>query len=103
MKPVFAPSAKDFLDALRGEGEFRTLLDHILDEVRSLADDPYIDMIGKRLYPVPAQDLIYRILWGKTILGRSFWYIYEPDEQADLLRIYNIGHAGLDDPFLSRR
>ena len=103
MKPFFEPSAEDFLDALRSEGEFRAFLDHILDEVRALEDDPYIDMTDKLPYRVPSQDLVYRILWGRTIFSRSFWYIYETDKQAALLRIHNIGHAGLEEPFLSRR
>jgi hypothetical protein len=103
LKPVFDPSAEDFLDALSGEGQFRVLLDHILDELRALTYDPYIDMEEKFPYVVPAQDLMYRILWGRPVLGRRFWYIYEAEEAAELLRIYNIGHAGLEQPFLSRR
>lgn len=104
MKPIFEPSAQDFLDAQLSDLDFRGLFDHILDEVRQLFLDPTVDGQNKLVYPLPyAPNRSYRILWGQPYQGRSFWYIYDPDYEADLLRIYNIGHAGLEDPFLSRR
>jgi hypothetical protein len=95
LKPRFEPSAQDFLDAQRNVLEYRSLFDHILDEV---------DGVDKQVYPVPhSPDLFYRILWGQSFRGRSFWYIYLADYEADTLFVYNIGEAGLEAPFLSRR
>jgi len=104
LKPRFEPSAQDFLDAQRNVLEYRSLFDHILDEVRQLFLDPTVDGVDKQVYPVPhSPDLFYRILWGQSFRGRSFWYIYLADYEADTLFVYNIGEAGLEAPFLSRR
>lgn len=103
MKLVFEPSAQDFLDAQRGDNEFQVILDHLLDEANSLALDPAIDGETKLAFETPIVGLVYRIFWGRSTSGRSFWYVYEPDYDRDVLRVYNIGHAGLEAPFLSRR
>lgn len=104
MNPAFEPSAELFLDARRLEPEASALLNHILDEVNGLALHPHVDGLYKVAFSVPfASDLAYRILWGQPIFGRSFWYIYEVDEHAELLRIHNIGYVDTEAPFLSRR
>ena len=99
----FQPSAKLFLDALNHESDREDLLDHVFDEIRLLALNPVVNMEDKYIFPIPHSDTqFYRILFGKPILGRSFWYIYEPDDQANLLHVHNIGTAGVEKPFLSR-
>ena len=103
MKVVFERSAELFLDALGKEADCEVLLNHALDEANELLANSFVDMEKKTLFtlPHPATNL-YRILWGAPILGRSFWYIYEPDDIAEVIRIHNIGYAGLDKPFLWR-
>jgi hypothetical protein len=104
LKPVFDPSAEDFLDAIRRNADYRLLSDHIFDEIRQLGLDPLVDLVDKFAFPVPSDpDRFYRICWGHPVIGRSFWYIYDPDYDADTLRIINIGEAGVESPFLSRR
>lgn len=104
MKPLFEPSAQDFLDARQSDPSFRIIFDHILDEVRQLTFDPAYDGQAKLVFELPyASARFYRILWGETFRGEALWYIYEADYDADVLRIYNIGVAGLEPPFLSRR
>ena len=103
MKVVFEPSAELFLDALGKEADCDVLLNHAFDEANELLANPFVDMEKKTLLPLPHSDTdFYRILWGTPILGRSFWYIYEPDDVAEVIRIHNIGYVGLDKPFLSR-
>ena len=104
MKPVFEPSAQEFLDSQRAEGDFQTIFNHLLDEANRLADEPEIDGETKFAFDVPFRPrTAYRIYWGRPVIGRRFWYLYEADAEHDELRIFNIGHAGLEKPFLSRR
>ena len=103
MKVVFQPSAELFLDALSREADCEVLLNHAFDEANELLANPFVDMEKKTLFPLPHPATnLYRILWGTPILGRSFWYIYEPDDATEVIRIYNIGYVGLEEPFLSR-
>ncbi len=103
MKLSLELSAQLFLDALSKEAEGEVLLNHAFDEANELLANPFVDMEKKTLLPLPHSDTdFYRILWGTPILGRSFWYIYEHDEVAKVIRIHNIGYVGLDKPFLSR-
>lgn len=103
MKLSLEPSAQIFLDALSKEAEGEVLLNHAFDEANELLVNPLVDMERKTLFPLPHSDtVLYRILWGTPFLGRSFWYVYEPDEVAEVIRIHNIGYVGLDKPFLSR-
>ena len=105
MKPRFEPSAQDFLDAQQGVSDFKGLFDHILDEVRQLFLDPTVDGENKLVFPAQPYipDQAYRIFWGRRYQGRAFWYIYQQDYDADVLYIFNIGEAGIEEPFLSRR
>jgi len=92
-----------FLDALGKEADCEILLNHAFDEANELLANPIVDMEKKTLFPLPHPATnLYRILWGTPILGRSFWYIYEPDDATEVIRIYNIGYVGLEEPFLSR-
>ena len=103
MKLSLKPSAQLFLDALGKEADREVLLNHAFDEANELLANPFVDMEEKTLFPLPHPATnLYRILWGTPILGRSFWYIYEPDDAAEVIRIYNIGYVGLEEPFLSR-
>jgi hypothetical protein len=104
LKPLFEPSAQDFLDSRQGGPTFRAVFDHVLDEVRQLTLDPAYDGQTKLVFELPyPSDRFYRILWGQPFRGEALWYVYEADYDADVLYIYNIGISGLETPFLSRR
>lgn len=103
MKTAFGLSAERFLDALSRDIRNDLLLNHVFDEANRLAIDPYVDMVKKLFYQIPYEaDVTYKVLWGEQIEGRAFWYIYDDDEDNQVLRIHNIGNAGTERPHLSR-
>ena len=104
MKALFQPSAEDFLRALRLDHEWEALLNHIIDEVVELSFDPTVNGQTRFVYPTPFDGLrAYTILFGEKIMGRSFWYIYEPKYDDDVLLVHNMGDAATEAPHLSRR
>jgi hypothetical protein len=104
LKALFQPSAEDFLRAQRLDLEWEALLNHIIDEVVELAMDPTVDGESRFVFPTLfGERRTYSILYGQKIMGRSFWYIYEPKYDDDLLLVHNIGDVATEPPQLSRR